>query len=149
MILQGAAFPYSIPSQTYLTIRRSPLSLSPILTFVPLTGISSPTASILATTLHSGIHTISSEAFSYHPNVPLLSFTQYIFLFYFLYLLTYILSFTRIKNTLLEIPCLSFFNNLFVWLYQVLVVAHGILDIHCNMVVLSLQHVGSSSLTRN
>ena len=51
---------------------------------------------------------ISLEAFSYHLNVPPLSFTQYIFVLFSSPVDLFItLSFTRIKNTLLEIPCLS------------------------------------------
>ena len=49
-----------------------------------------------------------------------------------------------------------FFKYLFIWLYQVLVPAMGIFDLHCSMQGLQfwhsnsqLQHVGSSSLARN
>ena len=37
---------------------------------------------------------------------------------------------------------------LFIWLCWVIVVAHGIFDLHCGMQNLKLQHAGSSYLTR-
>jgi len=50
----------------------------------------------------------------------------------------------------------SFLNidlHLFIWLYQVLVAAWGIFNIHCGMqglfLVMVYKHVGSSSLTRD
>ena len=58
--------PTPLLDQSYL-LPLSPFSVSYShirLLIVPLPGISSPTANIVAVTFHSGIYTVSSEAFS-------------------------------------------------------------------------------------
>ena len=97
---------HPVPFPVLLNSKLSPAS-GPLHLLFPLPGSLFPSSlhghSILISQVLSQMSFLQKLSLTALTNVPLLSFTQYIFLFYFLYLLTYYTLLHRIKkNTLWE-----------------------------------------------